>query len=49
MSKKGNGSNKGNDQRSNSKNYNNPTQKAAGDNRANQLNPNHSDSKQVKK
>lgn len=34
-----------NDQRSNSKNPNNPAQKSGQDNRSNQLNPNHQPSK----
>jgi hypothetical protein len=38
-------SNQPNDQRSNVKNPNNPAQKAAQDNRANQLNPNHAPTK----
>jgi len=49
MSKKENGSDKANDQRSDVKNPNNPAQKEAQDNRANQLNPNHADSKGTKK
>lgn len=36
---------KGNDQRSNTKNPNNPAQKSAQDNRANQKNPNHQPTK----
>jgi hypothetical protein len=35
----------GNDQRSNSKNPNNPAKKSAQDNRANQINPNNSATK----
>jgi hypothetical protein len=34
-----------NDQRSNSKNHNNPAYKASTDNRSNQLNPNNADTK----
>ncbi|MGZ4057023.1 MAG: hypothetical protein ACXVPU_02185 [Bacteroidia bacterium] len=49
MSKNGKGLSKGNDQRSDSKNPNNPVQKSGKDNRANQLNPNHEDSKGIKK
>ena len=39
------GSPSSNDNRSNSKNPNNPAQKASQDNRANQKNPNHNPSK----
>jgi hypothetical protein len=49
MSKKGNGNKTGNDQRSDSKNPNNPAEKAAADNKSNQQNPNHAGSKGAKK
>jgi hypothetical protein len=40
--------NKGNDQRSDAKNPNNPAHKSAQDNKSNQQNPNHADSKEKK-
>ena len=48
MSKTKETNTKGNDQRSDSKNPNNPNQKVAQDNRANQKNPNHKESKSNK-